>query len=42
LEVSENVRRQADSIFEKEQVYVLEAARQKPAPKETLYVNDHG
>ena len=43
-EVSENFRRQADSILEKEhwQVYVLAAARPKPADKEALYVNDHG
>lgn len=42
LEVSENVMRQADSIFEKEQEYVLEAATRKPKQKTELYVNDHG
>ena len=42
LEVSENFMRQADSIFEKEQEYVLEAANRKPKQKTELYVNDHG
>jgi mediator of replication checkpoint protein 1 len=42
LEVSEKFRRQADSIFEKEQGYLIEAARRKPAQRPELYVNDHG
>lgn len=43
LEVSENLRRQADSIFEKEQAYILEAATRRPKnTKPELYVNDHG
>jgi mediator of replication checkpoint protein 1 len=42
LEVDENLRRQADSIFDKEQFYLLEAANRKPKKKAELYVNDHG
>ncbi|KII95919.1 hypothetical protein PLICRDRAFT_694035 [Plicaturopsis crispa FD-325 SS-3] len=42
LEVNENVRKQADNIFEKEQEYLLEAANRKPQKKPELYVNDHG
>ncbi|KAF7978296.1 hypothetical protein HWV62_887 [Athelia sp. TMB] len=42
LEVDENLRRQADAIFEKEQAYLVEAANRKPKKKEELYVNDHG
>lgn len=42
LEVGENRLRQANAIFEKEQVYIIEAANQKPKKKAELYVNDHG
>lgn len=42
LEVDENIRRQADAIFEKEQEYVIEAANRKPKKDPTLYVNDDG
>lgn len=43
LEVSESLRRQADSIFEKEQEYLLEAANKQPKKrKPELYVTDHG
>jgi mediator of replication checkpoint protein 1 len=42
LEVNEKLRRQADSVFEKEQEYLLEAARRVPKQKQELYVNDHG
>ncbi|KAH7931349.1 hypothetical protein BV22DRAFT_1053282 [Leucogyrophana mollusca] len=42
LEVSGTLRRKADSIFEKEQDYIVEAADKKPKKKEVLYVNDHG
>ena len=42
LEVSEKLRRQADTVFEKEQGYLLEAARRKPKQTPELYVNDHG
>jgi mediator of replication checkpoint protein 1 len=43
LEVSGTLRRKAETIFEKEQEYVVAAAvRQTDGPKELLYVNDHG
>ncbi|KAL0949155.1 hypothetical protein HGRIS_009236 [Hohenbuehelia grisea] len=42
LKVNENVRRQADEIFEDEQALLIESALQKPARKPQLYVNDHG
>lgn len=42
LIVDDNLRRQADAIFEKEQAYLVEAANRKPRKNEELYVNDHG
>ncbi|KZP13040.1 hypothetical protein FIBSPDRAFT_1049618 [Athelia psychrophila] len=42
LIVDDNLRRQADAIFEKEQAYLVEAANRKPKKNEELYVNDHG
>lgn len=42
LDVDENIRRQADAIFEKEQEYVVEAANRKPRKEPTVYVNDDG
>jgi mediator of replication checkpoint protein 1 len=42
LEVDEGRLRQADTIFEKEQAYVVEAANRKPKARPELYVNDHG
>lgn len=41
LEVNENRKRLADSIFEKEQAYLVEGHIRKP-PNEVLYINDHG
>ncbi|KAG5644947.1 hypothetical protein DXG03_007412 [Asterophora parasitica] len=42
FQVSGNLLRKADQIFEKEQEYVLEAANKKPQAEPELYVNDHG
>lgn len=43
LEVSGTLRQKAETIFEKEQEYVVAAAvQQNDGPKELLYVNDHG
>ncbi|KAJ6539028.1 hypothetical protein B0H19DRAFT_1269396 [Mycena capillaripes] len=43
FDVGDNLRRQADAIFEKEQEFVWEAANKKSEnKKEELYVNDHG
>ncbi|KAF8558978.1 hypothetical protein OG21DRAFT_1480851 [Imleria badia] len=43
LEVSGTLRQKAETIFEKEQEYVVAAAvQQNDKPKELLYVNDHG
>lgn len=43
LEVSGTLRQKAETIFEKEQEYVVAAAVQRnDRPKEPLYVNDHG
>jgi hypothetical protein len=42
FQAADNLMRKADSIFEKEQAFLLEAAVKKPASKLELYVNDHG
>ncbi|KAJ7228971.1 MRC1-like domain-containing protein [Mycena pura] len=43
FEVGDHLRRQADAIFEKEQVYVWEAANSKPeTKKQDVYINDLG
>ncbi|KAJ6627507.1 hypothetical protein B0H10DRAFT_1994915, partial [Mycena sp. CBHHK59/15] len=43
FQVGDNLKRQADSIFEKEQEYLWEAANRKSeTKKEELYINDHG
>lgn len=43
LEVSGTLRQKAETIFEKEQEYVIAAAvQQNNGPKELLYVDDHG
>ncbi|KAG8218354.1 hypothetical protein J3R82DRAFT_3973 [Butyriboletus roseoflavus] len=43
LEVSGTLMQKAETIFEKEQEYVIAAAvQQNDRPKELLYVNDHG
>lgn len=43
LEVSGTLRQKAETIFEKEQEYVVAAAiQQTDRLKELLYVNDHG
>ncbi|KAF9482017.1 hypothetical protein BDN70DRAFT_487886 [Pholiota conissans] len=42
FEDGENLMRKADSIFEKEQAFLVESALHVPAKKPELYVNDHG
>ncbi|KAJ6567187.1 hypothetical protein DFH09DRAFT_1471055 [Mycena vulgaris] len=43
FEVGDNLKRQADAIFEKEQEYLWDAANRKlETKKPELYVNDHG
>lgn len=43
LDVSGTLRQKAETVFEKEQEYVVAAAiQQNDKPKELLYVNDHG
>jgi mediator of replication checkpoint protein 1 len=43
FQVQESQMRKADAIFEKEQAFVLEAAKKKPEnTKSELYINEHG
>ncbi|KLO16360.1 hypothetical protein SCHPADRAFT_901592 [Schizopora paradoxa] len=42
LEVNTQIRRKADAIFEKEQIFVLEEAVKKPEEKDVLYVTENG
>ncbi|KAF4574667.1 hypothetical protein EYR36_006017 [Pleurotus pulmonarius] len=42
LDVSENVRKKADAVFEKEQEYLIDALRPKQSTQPQLFINDHG
>jgi mediator of replication checkpoint protein 1 len=43
FQVQDSLIRKADAIFEKEQAFVLEAAKKKPDKAgSALYVNEHG
>jgi mediator of replication checkpoint protein 1 len=42
LEVSSTLRRKADSIFEKEQEYVIEIANHQQRQKPEVYISDNG
>lgn len=42
LEVSTQVRRRADAIFDKEQDILVEEANMRPQRKTELYINENG
>ncbi|KAJ8522990.1 hypothetical protein ONZ45_g497 [Pleurotus djamor] len=43
LDVDENIRKQADDVFEREQEYILEALQPKAPPTQPkVYIDDHG